>query len=43
MVLGDGAFGKRLGLDEVWRVRAPVVGLVPVEEEENRAFSLSAT
>ena len=32
MVLGGGASGRRLGLDEVMRVETPRMGLVPLEE-----------
>lgn len=37
---GGGASGRRLGLDEVGRV-GPLMGLVPLEEEEGPALSSS--
>ena len=30
MVFGGGVFGRQLSLDEVMRVRAPLMGLVPL-------------
>ena len=43
MILGDGAFGRALGLDKVMRVGGvPVMGLVPLErrKREQDFFSL---